>query len=305
MTERPIRPLDERLPAAGLFDRIEDLLDNATQRPGDVAYAEHGYTDDDAVCWRCDRAADEPGPSGLCRPCRLWLAEVSDHDPTEPTAPWPRGVHDAAIRAAGHQLAEHIRQVMARPAYLEALARARRSGHERLREAAVAAAARDMVWFGPGAGTARSVHPLLEYSSPLLADTTPARVNVPLTRPLWQPPPPASIDTPARPELHIEVDPHAPPGRVYVVNRPLPSADVARELFERARAVADPDPAQWWSTDLPEPAAVTIEGIRLAWEACTRQPDPEPDRYVTTILRYGVIAPGGRTVGRLVDVTNC
>ena len=37
-------------------------------------------------CWRCT-ASGSLEPSGLCRPCRLFLAEVTDHDPRDPYDP--------------------------------------------------------------------------------------------------------------------------------------------------------------------------------------------------------------------------
>lgn len=50
------------------FDRILDLLDQGTQRAGDVAYPPGAWAGPDA-CWRCE-ARDAETEVGLCGGCR-------------------------------------------------------------------------------------------------------------------------------------------------------------------------------------------------------------------------------------------
>lgn len=90
--------------------RILDLLDNATQSPGDVAYE---YDEAD-TCWRCSRPVPTPHGHGLCPRCFEWM-RGDETLPTPRTPETVRAERDARrerVRLLGYS-DEQIREAIA------------------------------------------------------------------------------------------------------------------------------------------------------------------------------------------------
>ena len=64
--------------ASDFLDRVIDGLDNPTQHSQEVEFAVNAHD----KCWRCFTTKNIED-TGLCEPCRLFLAGEDDSDPAE------------------------------------------------------------------------------------------------------------------------------------------------------------------------------------------------------------------------------